>query len=58
MVGIGGINKSHIDRKRCGICGKEFKENESKTMYPNENFFRCSTCDDGKIKPRSEQKRL
>jgi NAD-dependent SIR2 family protein deacetylase len=52
MVGIGGINKRHIDRKRCGICGKEFKENESKTMYPDENFFRCSTCDDGKIKPR------
>lgn len=54
MVHLGGLNKSNIDRKKCGKCGHVFYENESKTMYPNENFFRCNCCDDGKISKKSE----
>lgn len=52
MVGLGGLNKSKIDRTRCGICGHYFGENESKSMYPNEDFFRCDKCDDGKIRKK------
>jgi len=49
LISLGGLKKKRIPRKRCGICGHVFKENESKSMYPHEDFFRCSICDDGRI---------
>jgi len=54
MVGLGGLNKSKMDRTKCFICGHVFGENESKTLYPGEHEkgFRCSKCDDGKIHKR------
>lgn len=44
MVGIGGLNKKKIDRTHCGICWKKFEENESKTHFSNESFYRCERC--------------
>jgi hypothetical protein len=45
MVGIGGLNKSKIDRKHCCKCGKVFVENESKSMRPGDRGFWCIACD-------------
>lgn len=33
-----------LDWGHCGVCGKEFGEQESKTKNPNEFFFRCDDC--------------
>lgn len=45
MVGLGGLDKTRVDRRKCGVCKKRFAENESKTMRVGESFFRCSSCD-------------
>lgn len=45
MVSIGGINKTKADRKHCGICWKEFEDNEPKVQRSGERFYRCMKCD-------------
>lgn len=37
--------KKKTDWSRCGICKKIFVVNETKTMRPSEDFFRCQACD-------------
>jgi len=48
VVGIGGLNKSLVDRKHCAGCGKVFVENESKTMRPGDTGCWCISCDEAR----------
>jgi len=46
VVGIGGLDKSRVDRKNCCNCHKEFVENESKNMRSSDKGCWCLACDE------------